>query len=209
MARYKESACRLCRREGVKLFLKGDRCFKESCAINRRPYPPGEHGRQRKSKLVGYGLQLREKQKVKRIYGILEKQFRRYFQIAESQRGVTGEALLVILERRLDNVLYRLGFAASRTQARQFIRHGHVLVNGKPVNIPSFQVAKDHEITLREDFKKNAQVFNNVEIAVSRGIPVWMLLDKDALRGRIVELPKRQDISMEINEQLIVELYSK
>lgn len=209
MARYNQSVCRMCRREGVKLFLKGDRCFKDSCAVNRRPYPPGEHGRKRKSKLVGYGVQLREKQKVKRTYGVLEKQFRRYFQNAEAQRGITGEALLSILERRLDNVVYRLGFGSSRAQARHFVRHGHVLVNGKKVDIPSFQVDKDDVITVKDSFRKNVFLYNNLEIAANRGIPAWLSLDKDAVKGTVLALPKRQDITQDINEQLIVELYSK
>jgi small subunit ribosomal protein S4 len=209
LSRYKASSCRLCRREGVKLFLKGDRCFKESCAINRRPYPPGEHGRQRRSKVAGYGLQLREKQKVKRIYGIAERQFRRYFQEAERSRGITGEALLSLLERRLDNVVYRLGLAASRSQARQFVRHGQVMVNGRKTDIPSYELNKDDEVTVKEDFKKNPFLFSNVELAASRGIPAWLSLDKDSVKGRVMNLPKREDITMEINEQLIVELYSK
>ena len=209
MARYTESVCRLCRREGMKLFLKGDRCFKDSCALNRRPYPPGEHGRRRRPKIVGYGLQLREKQKVKRIYGLLEKQFRRYFYEAERMRGITGENLLVLLERRLDNVIYRLGFASSRAQARQFVRHGHIIVNGKRINIPSYRVKKDDEITVKESFKKNPFLFSNVEAAASRGIPEWLTLDKENFKGRVMELPKREHITLEINEQLIVELYSK
>lgn len=209
MARYNESVCRLCRREGTKLFLKGERCFKDSCAINRRPYPPGEHGRSRKPKLVGYGLQLREKQKVKRIYRLMEKQFRRYFHEAERQKGVTGETLLVLLERRLDNVVYRLGLSSSRAQARQVVRHGHVKVNGKRVDIPSYEIKKDDTVTVDEGFKKNPFVFGSVEAAMSRGIPAWLSMDKDNLAGRVLALPQRQDISMDINEQLIVELYSK
>jgi len=209
LARYKESVCRLCRREGVKLFLKGDRCFKESCAINRRAYPPGEQGRSRRQKISGYGLQLREKQKVKRIYGLLEKQFRRYFKEAERQRGVTGENLLRMLELRLDNVIFRLGFGASRNQARQFVRHGHVLVNGKRLDIPSAQVKPGDEITVGEAFKKNPFFFKNLETAGSRGVPEWLSLDLENAKGKVLEAPRRQHVTMEINEQLIVELYSK
>ncbi|MBN2429856.1 MAG: 30S ribosomal protein S4 [Acidobacteria bacterium] len=209
MARYKESVCRLCRREGMKLFLKGDRCFKESCAINRRAYPPGEQGRSRRQKISGYGLQLREKQKVKRIYGLLEKQFRRYFKEAERLRGVTGENLLRLLELRLDNVVYRLGFGTSRNQARQFVRHGHVLVNGKRVDIPSAQVRPGDEITVVEAFKKNPFFFKNLETAGSRGVPEWLSLDLENAKGKVLEAPRREHVTLEINEQLIVELYSK
>ena len=209
MARYTESVCRLCRREGVKLFLKGERCFKESCAVTRRPYPPGEQGRKRKSKIVGYGLQLREKQKVKRIYGILEKQFRRYFHEAERLRGITGEMLLSLLERRLDNVVFRVGLAGSRAQARQFVRHGHILVNGRRVDIPSYQLKKDDVLTLEESFRKNPFIFNNVDAAMSRGIPAWLSMDRDSYKVQILALPSRQDVGMDINEHLIVELYSK
>ncbi|MBP7867586.1 MAG: 30S ribosomal protein S4 [Acidobacteria bacterium] len=209
MARYNESVCRLCRREGIKLFLKGDRCFKDSCAVNRRPYPPGEQGRQRRSKIMGYGLQLREKQKVKRIYGVLERQFRKYFKEADRLKGITGANLLILLESRLDNVIYKIGFAASRAQARQFVRHGKILVNGRCVDIPSFQVSKGDEITVKEGFRKNAFLFANVEIAGSRGIPGWLSMDKDTLKGRVLELPRREDVNLDVNEQLIVELYSK
>lgn len=209
MARYKESVCRLCRREGTKLFLKGDRCFKDSCGVNKRPYPPGEHGRQRRVKISGYGIQLREKQKVRRVYGILEKQFRRYFKEAERKKGVTGENLLVFLECRLDNVIFRLGFGSSRNQARQFVRHGHVRVNGKRVDIPSCQVKTGDEITVVEKFKKNPFFFKNLEMAAGKGIPEWLSLDAETAKGRVVDLPKREHITLDINEQLIVELYSK
>lgn len=209
MARYTESVCRLCRREGTKLFLKGDRCYKDSCAINTRAYPPGEHGRRRRSKVSGYGIQLREKQKVKRIYGVLEKQFRLYFHEAERQRGVTGEALLAMLERRLDNVVYRLGFGSSRNQARQIIRHGHIQINGRRVDIPSATVDKGDEISVAPGYRKNGFLFTSVETTASRGVPQWLSLDKDAMKGRVLELPRREHISQEINEQLIVELYSK
>ncbi len=209
MARYKESVCRLCRREGMKLFLKGDRCFKDSCAVSRRPYPPGEHGRSRRRKVVGYGIQLREKQKVKRFYGVLEKQFRRYFQQAERLKGVTGENLLVLLERRLDNVVHLLGFGGSRAQARQFVLHGHVLVNGHKVTIPSYQVREGDEITVKEEFKKNPFVFSSLEMASSRGIPEWLSMDVENAKGKGLVLPRREHITLEVNVQLIVELYSK
>ena len=208
MARYSDPVCRLCRREGMKLFLKGDRCFKDKCAIERRNYAPGQHGR-RRSKVLGYGLQLREKQKVKRIYGILERQFRLYFQRAESRPGITGENLLRQLEQRLDNVVYSLGFAASRAQARQLVRHGHIEVNGKKLNIPSYQVRKGDTIAVREKSKKNDQIRQAVETASGRGIPSWLELDAEAMRGRVVEMPRRDDIRLPIQEQLIVELYSK
>ncbi len=208
MARYTDPVCRLCRREGMKLFLKGDRCFKDKCAIERRNYAPGQHGR-RRSKVLGYGLQLREKQKVKRIYGLLERQFRLYFQRAASRTGVTGENLLRQLELRLDNVAYSLGFASSRAQGRQLVRHGHVEVNGKKINIPSYQVRKGDVIQVREKSRKNDQVRQAVETAAGRGVPSWLQLEPDAFRGTVTDLPKREDIRLPIQEQLIVELYSK
>ncbi len=208
MARYTESVCRLCRREGMKLFLKGDRCFKDKCAIERRAYPPGQHGR-RRSKTLGYGLQLREKQKVKRIYGVLERQFRLYFTEAARRTGITGENLLRQLELRLDNVVYSLGFASSRPQARQLVRHGHVVVNGRKVNIPSYQVRKGDVIEVREKSRKNDQIRLAVETASGRGIPMWLQLNPEEFRGSVVELPNREDIRLPIQEQLIVELYSK
>ncbi len=208
MARYTDPVCRLCRREGMKLFLKGDRCFKDKCAIERRNYAPGQHGR-RRSKILGYGIQLREKQKVKRIYGLLEKQFRLYFQRADSRPGITGENLLRQLEIRLDNVVYSLGFAASRPQARQLVRHGHIEVNGKKINIPSYQVRKNEVIQVREKSRKNEQIRQAVETAAGRGVPSWLQLEPDAFRGTVTDVPKREDIRLPIQEQLIVELYSK
>ena len=208
MARYTDPVCRLCRREGLKLFLKGDRCFKDKCAIERRAYAPGQHGR-RRSKVLGYGLQLREKQKVKRIYGLLEKQFRLYFKRADQARGITGENLLRQLELRLDNVVYALGFAASRAQARQLVRHGHVEVNGRKLNIPSYQARKNDAIQIREKSRKNDQVRLAIETASGRGIPAWLELQPEQFRGMVRDLPKREDIRLPIQEQLIVELYSK
>jgi len=208
VARYSDPVCRLCRREGMKLFLKGDRCFKDKCAIERRNYAPGQHGR-RRSKVLGYGVQLREKQKVKRIYGLLEKQFRLYFQRAAKRSGVTGENLLRQLELRLDNVVYSLGFAASRAQARQLVRHGHIEVNGKKNNIPSFQVRKGDVIQVREKSRKNDQIRQAVETAAGRGVPAWLELTPDQFLGRVNDVPKREDIRLPIQEQLIVELYSK
>ena len=208
MARYTDPVCRLCRREGMKLFLKGDRCFKDKCAIERRNYAPGQHGR-RRSKVLGYGLQLREKQKVKRIYGLLESQFRLYFQRAAQQTGITGEQLLRQLELRLDNVVYSLGFAASRAQARQLVRHGHIEVNGRKVNIPSYQARKGDSIQVREKSRKNEQIRQAVETASGRGIPPWLELNPEQFRGTVLDVPKREDIRLPIQEQLIVELYSK
>src|SRR5437016_2663227 len=193
----------------MKLFLKGERCFKPSCAIEKRNFPPGQHGQGRKAKIVGYGLQLREKQKVKRIYGVLENQFRGYFERAVHQKGVTGENLLQQLECRLDNVLVRLGFASSHAQARQFVRHGHVLVNGKKVNIPSFQIAVGHEISIKDKMKKNVQVAGAMELVRGRGTPHWLELNTEIVAGRITALPKREDINLPIQERMIVELYSK
>ena len=208
MARYSESVCRLCRREGMKLFLKGDRCFKDKCAIERRNYPPGQHGR-RRSKLLGYGIQLREKQKVKRIYGLLESQFRLAFARAERRKGITGSNLLEELERRLDNVVYSLGFAASRAQARQLVRHGHVTVNGRKVSIPSYRVSKSQVVAIKEKSRTNEQIKASVETARARGVPAWLDLTPETFSGAVVELPKREDIKLPIQEQLIVELYSK
>ncbi|HMA17644.1 MAG TPA: 30S ribosomal protein S4 [Thermoanaerobaculia bacterium] len=208
MARYTESVCRLCRREGMKLFLKGDRCFKDKCAIERRNYPPGQHGR-RRSKLLGYGIQLREKQKVKRIYGLLERPFRLTFQRAERRKGITGANLLQELERRLDNVVYSLGFAASRAQARQLVRHGHVTVNGRKVTIPSFRVSKGNLVAIKEKSRSNEQIKASVETARARGVPGWLDLQPESFSGTVLELPSREEIKLPIQEQLIVELYSK
>ena len=209
MARYSGPVCRLCRRERIKLFLKGDRCFKEKCAIERRAYPPGQHGNRRGRRIQGYGLQLREKQKVKRIYGVLESQFRTYFEEADRKKGITGENLLIMLERRLDNVIFSLGFAGSRAQARQLVRHGHVLIDGRKVSVPSYQVKASQAITVKEASKKNPLVRSSVETARGRGIPEWLELDADNVSGKVTRLPAREDIKLPIQEQLIVELYSR
>jgi len=194
----------------MKLFLKGDRCFKDTCAIEKRNWPPGQHGRDHRPKTVGYGIQLREKQKVKRIYGVLEKQFSNYFAKADKKKGITGETLLLSLERRLDNVIYRLGFAASRAQARQLVTHGHVRVNNRKVDIASFQVGAGDLITLRERTKKNQPILDSVATIAGRGgVPAWLELDSESLKGTVLSLPKRDDVQMPIDEQLIVELYSK
>jgi len=209
MARYLGAVCRLCRREGMKLFLKGERCYTDKCAIEKRNVPPGQHGRARKAKMVGYGVQLREKQKVKRTYGILENQFRRYFEAADRQKGITGQLLLQMLERRLDNVVYRLGFATSRPQARQLVRHGHFTVNGRKVDIPSFAVRLGDTIAVRSTSATNATIQHATEEVKGRGVPEWLLLDLGALSGRISTLPTREQINLPVEEQLIVELYSK
>jgi small subunit ribosomal protein S4 len=209
MARYLGPVCRLCRREGMKLFLKGERCYTDKCAIEKRNVPPGQHGRARKAKMVGYGVQLREKQKVKRTYGILENQFRRYFEAADRQKGITGQLLLQMLERRLDNVVYRLGFATSRPQARQLVRHGHFTVNGKKVDIPSFAVRQGDMIAVRSTSATNVTIQHATEEVKGRGVPEWLLLDLGALSGRISALPTREQINLPVEEQLIVELYSK
>jgi small subunit ribosomal protein S4 len=209
LARYTESSCRLCRRENLKLFLKGDRCYGDKCAFERRPYPPGQHGQRRGGKLSDYRLQLREKQKVKRIYGVLEKQFRRYYYRAEKQKGITGTNLLILLECRLDNVVYRMGFGSSRKQARQLIRHKHFLVNERNVNIPSYQVTVGDEIQVKEASRTVAAISEALETVVRRGIPEWMDVDKENFKGTLKALPNREDLTMPIQEQLIVELYSK
>ena len=210
MARYRDAVCRLCRREGAKLFLKGDRCYKPSCAIEKRgTNPPGQHGGARRKLLAGYGEQLREKQKVKRIYFILEKQFRTYFDKARRQKGVTGENLLFMLERRLDNVVYRAGFSTSRRQARQLVNHGHITVNGHKVNIPSFQVKIGDMVDVKPRTQKNAHVEGAWQTAVGRGRPAWLNAAGKDLSVSVAALPTRQDIDANINEQLIVELYSK
>ena len=208
MARYRGSVCKICRRENQKLFLKGDRCYSDKCSYERRSYPPGQHG-QRRGKFSDYGNQLREKQKVKRMYGLLEKQFRKYFKEADRMRGITGENLLILLERRLDNIVYRLGFASSRNQARQLVRHNHIMVNGKKVNIPSFLVKPGDTIEVREKSRK-IPFMNEALDAVERlGVPSWLELNKDNYQGKVVALPERKDITMPIQEQLIVELYSR
>jgi small subunit ribosomal protein S4 len=209
MARYTDSVCRLCRREGTKLFLKGERCYSEKCAVERRQYAPGQHGQARKSKFSEYGTQLREKQKVKRIYGILENQFRRYFHMASSKKGVTGEVLLQLLERRMDNMVYRMGFAASRAEARQLVLHNHFTVNGKKVTIPSYLVRAGDAITLRPRSQKNAKIIANLDSAESRGVPGWVELSKETFTAKVKAIPARNEITMPIQEQLIVELYSR
>ena len=209
MARYTDAVCRLCRREGMKLFLKGTKCFSDKCPIEKRNFAPGQHGKDRKAKIVGYGLQLREKQKAKRMYFTQEGQFRNYFEKAFRAKGVTGEKLLQQLERRLDNVVFRLGFAMSRRQARQLVRHGHVAVNGRKVNIPSFEVAPGQEITIRESSKKLPILEQAKDFASHQPAPMWLEIDRDNYKGRVLALPKREDIQAPVNEQLIVELYSK
>jgi small subunit ribosomal protein S4 len=208
MARYIGPVCRLCRREGMKLFLKGERCYTEKCAIEKRNLPPGQHGpSRRRAKVAGYGIQLREKQKVKRTYGVLENQFRRYFEAADRQKGVTGELLLQSLERRLDNVIYRVGFSTSRAQARQLVRHGHFTVNGKKVDIPSYAVRQGDTVAIRQGSVENASIKHAMEEVKGRGIPDWLSLDGSS--ARISSLPTRQQINLPVQEQLIVELYSK
>jgi small subunit ribosomal protein S4 len=209
MARYTDAVCRLCRREGMKLFLKGSKCFSDKCPVEKRNFAPGQHGKDRKAKVVGYGLQLREKQKAKRIYFTQEGQFRNYFENAARAKGVTGEKLLQQLERRLDNVVYRLGLASSRRQARQLVRHGHVQVDGRKVNIPSYEVAVGEEIAIREGSRKLPILEQAKEFASHQMTPNWLEIDRDNYKGRITALPKREDIQLPVNEQLIVELYSK
>src|SRR5881227_4359852 len=210
MARYRDAVCRLCRREGGKLFLKGDRCFKPSCAIEKRgTNPPGQHGAARRKMLAGYGQQLREKQKVKRIYFVLEKQFRNYFERAARQKGITGENLLFLLERRLDNAVYRAGFSTSRRQARQLVNHGHMLVNERKVDIPSYQVKPQDVISVKEASRKNSHVEGAWQTAAGRGRPTWISAAGAEMSAVITGLPTREDIDRSINEQLIVELYSK
>ena len=209
MARYREAVCRLCRREGTKLFLKGRRCLTDKCAIEKRNFAPGQHGKSRRPKLIGYGLQLREKQKVRRLYGILEDQFRSYFEKAAAMKGVTGETLLLMLERRLDNVAYRLGIATSRAQARQLVRHGHVEVGGRKVNIPAFEVVPGQEIAVREKSRKLPAILQALELTGNKAVPPWLEFNREALRGRVISMPKREDVNFPIQEQMIVELYSK
>ncbi|MDM8542196.1 30S ribosomal protein S4 [Desulfococcaceae bacterium HSG9] len=209
MARYTGAVCRLCRRENIKLFLKGDRCYSDKCAFDRRSYPPGQHGQRRGRKISDYGIQLREKQKVKRLYGLSEKQFYLFFKRANRQKGVTGTNILVTLERRLDNIVYRLGFVNSRTQGRHFVRHGHFLVNGKRVNIPSFLINIGDKIEIRDKSRK-IQIFDDaVNAVVRRGIPQWLELDKENMKGSVSAFPIREDITTPMQEQLIVELYTK
>ncbi len=210
MARHREAVCRLCRREGMKLFLKGLRCFTEKCAIEKRNFVPGQHGQARRPKLVGYGVQLREKQKVKRTYGLLERQFRTYFEKAERAKGPTGSNLIVMLERRLDNVVYRLGIASSRSQGRQLVLHGHVRVNGHKVNIPSYLIKVGDEIKLKEKMHQNAMVLEARNLAQSQDAMPWLEMDRENFKGRVLAMPRREDVQTPpVNEQLIVELYSK
>ncbi len=208
MARYTDAVCRQCRREGIKLFLKGERCYTDKCAIERRNYPPGEHG-QARPKFSEYSIQLREKQKLRHIYGVLERQFRRYFQMADRGRGVTGETLLQLLERRLDNIVYRLGFATSRSEARQFVRHGHFQVNGRKVDIPSYLVRAGDRVVLRERSRKIVRIHEALELVQRRGVPDWLEVQPEAFAGMVKALPVRTDLTMPINEKLVVELYSK
>ena len=210
MARYIGPVCRLCRREGMKLFLKGERCHTEKCAIEKRNFAPGQHGKDRKPKLVGYGLQLREKQKARRYYRLLEGQFRNLFEKASAQKGITGENLLNTLERRLDNVVYRMGFGTSRAQARQLVRHGHLLVNGKKVNIPSFDTKPGDVLEVRESSKNNPTILAARDATAHAPSPNWLEVDRDNLKGRMIAQPKREElVQIQLNEQLIVELYSK
>jgi small subunit ribosomal protein S4 len=209
MARYTGAVCRLCRREGTKLFLKGTKCTSDRCPIEKRNFPPGQHGKDRRAKIVGYGLQLHEKQKAKRMYFTLESQFREYYEKASRATGVTGELLIQQLERRLDNVAFRLGFAISRRQARQLVRHGHVEVNGRKVNIPSFQVNVGDQVAVRANAKKFVIVEQGAQYAAQNPIPTWLEMNFETLTGRILSLPKRKDVNLPVNEQLIVELYSK
>jgi small subunit ribosomal protein S4 len=208
MARYNDAVCRLCRREGTKLFLKGDRCFSPKCAVDRRNYPPGQHG-QGRTRFSDYGVQLREKQKVKRMYGLLEKQFASLMSKASRMKGRAGENLLVLLERRLDNVVFRLGFATSRAEARQLVKHGHFLVNGRKATIPSMHLRTGHIISVREKSQKIMRIAGALEALETRSIPEWLEIDKESFAGKVRQDPTREDITMPIQEQLIVELYSR
>lgn len=208
MARYRDSVCRICRREGLKLFLKADRCYTDKCSIDRRAYPPGQHGQGRK-KVTDYGTQLREKQKVRRMYGLLEKQFRRYFKTADQKKGVTGENLLMLLESRLDNIVYRMGFASSRNEARQMVNHGHFLVNGNKVDVTSYLLSPGNVVEVRDKSRKHSKINASLDAVVRRGVPDWLELDRDNFKGTVKALPTREDITMPIQENLIVELYSK
>ena len=209
MARYTGSVCRLCRRENLKLFLKGDRCYSDKCAFDRRSYPPGQHGQHRGRKTSDYGIQLREKQKVKRTYGLSEKQFHLFFVKADNQKGITGTNLLVLLERRFDNVVYRLGFVNSRAQGRHFVRHNHFLINGKKVNIPSYHIKVGDVVEVREKSRNIQALGDSLDAVVRRGVPQWLDLEKENLKGIVKSFPVREDLVTPIQEQLIVELYSK
>jgi small subunit ribosomal protein S4 len=209
LARYIGSVCRQCRRENLKLFLKGDRCYSDKCAFDRRSYAPGQHGQRRRGKISDYGIQLREKQKVKRIYGLSEKQFHLFFERSDRQKGVTGTNLLVMLERRLDNVVYRLGFANSRTQGRQLVKHNHFLVNGKSVNIPSYLIKAGDVVEVREKSREIQSIGDSLAAVVRRGVPQWLELQKEGMKGSVRGFPAREELTLPIQEQLIVELYSK
>lgn len=208
MARYTDASCRLCRREGEKLFLKGERCYTNKCSVSKRVYAPGQHGQQKK-KMSEYGIQLREKQKARRFYGILEGQFRKYFEMASHKKGITGENLLQLLETRMDNTVYRLGLATSRPEARQLVRHGHFTVNGKKVNIPSYLLTVGDELAVRDKSKSSPKIKAIADITGSKVIPQWLQFDAENLTGKVVNLPAREDIDLPIKEHLIVELYSK
>jgi small subunit ribosomal protein S4 len=209
LARYTDSSCRLCRREGLKLFSKGDRCYSEKCSFERRDYVPGDHGQAHKKQRSDYGVQLREKQKLKRMYGLLEKQFRGYFEKADKQKGITGTNLLVLLERRMDNMVFRMGFANSRIEARQLISHCHFLINGKPLNIPSYLLKAGDEVSVKEGSRKMTRIMGAIETVARRGVPHWLELDKDNFKASVKILPVREDLTMPVQEQLVVELYSK
>jgi small subunit ribosomal protein S4 len=208
VARYTGAVCRLCRREGLKLFLKGERCYTDKCAIERRNYPPGEHG-QARPKFSEYSIQLREKQKLRRMYGVLEGQFRRYFAMADRAKGVTGETLLQLLERRMDNVVYRLGFSTSRSESRQLVRHGHFLVNGRKLDVPSALLRAGDVVTVKEKSREIARIREALELAQRRGVPDWLQISPETFTGTVKALPTRADLTMPINEKLVVELYSK
>ncbi|MEN6374844.1 MAG: 30S ribosomal protein S4 [Smithella sp.] len=209
MARYTDSSCRLCRREGLKLFLKGDRCYSEKCAFERRGYAPGQHGQSHKKQASDYGVQLREKQKLKRMYRLLEKQFRGYFEKADQLKGITGTNLLVLLERRMDNMVFRMGFSNSRDEARQLVTHGHFLINSKPVNIPSYLLKPGDVVTVKEGSRNITRIQEAMETVTRRGVPQWLALDKENFNATIKMLPVREDLTMPVQEQLVVELYSK
>jgi len=209
LARYTESSCRLCRREGLKLFLKGDRCYSEKCSFERRGYAPGQHGQSHKKQNSDYGTQLREKQKLKRMYRLMEKQFRGYFEKADQLKGITGTNLLVLLERRMDNMIFRMGFSNSKDEARQLVTHGHFLINNKPVNIPSFLLKAGDVITVKEGSRKITRILEAMETIARRGLPHWLELDKENFKASIKALPVRDDLTMPVKEQLVVELYSK
>jgi len=209
MARYVDPVCRLCRREGMKLFLKGERCYTDKCAIERRNYAPGQHGQGRRRKVSEYAVQLREKQRLKRMYGLLEKQFRRYFSMAERSREITGEALLKLLERRLDNMVYRFGMARSRAEARQLVRHSHFTVNGRRVNIPSFLTKVGDVVAVSESSRSKETFKKAVELSERRGVPTWLELDAQNFSGKVLKIPEREELTIPVNERLVVELYSK